>query len=153
GELQRLHNPVSNARALRTGKPRSQAISGGDLRTDSDVLEHGELGKDLGDLKSTRHAAHDALMRGKRGNVVAVEPDGSGGRCEKTADEIEKRRLARAVWPDHGVQFAGRYTQRDILHRDKTAEAFRHVPDVEHTHASLFWRTKPNRPRGKNSTT
>ena len=63
-QLERLLDALrGSARALRAADPGPQAVSAGDLGGDADVLEHGEFGKDLGDLEGARHAARDALMR------------------------------------------------------------------------------------------
>ena len=44
-------------RRFRAVDPGPQAISAGDFGGDADILEHGEFGKDLGDLEGSRHAA------------------------------------------------------------------------------------------------
>ena len=65
------------------------------FHSDADVLEHAEVGQNLGDLEraydTLRHATNNRLP----GDVVLREPDLTSRRPQKTADQIEKRKLFR----------------------------------------------------------
>ena len=78
-----------------------------------------------------------------------------GARREKAADQIEERGFAGAVRPDDRAQLALGDAERDVLHRDETAEAFGRRSLTSSTFMLLSPRlaAMPSRPRGKNSTT
>src|SRR5690242_20171238 len=132
-----------NLLRFRTVDPGTPAISAGDFGSDPDVLEHRELGEDLGDLEGACHAADDALMGGEAGDVVAVEADAAGCRREIAADQVEEGSLAGAVRANDGAKFTFGHVQRNVAHGDKTAEAFGDAVDLEHVHALLRWK-KPS---------
>jgi hypothetical protein len=74
-QLQRLFDPGMDLRLFSPVDPRPQTISAGDFGGDAHVFEHGEFGKDFGDLKGAGHAAGDALMGGQFCDVLAIEAD------------------------------------------------------------------------------
>src|SRR6056297_1514032 len=59
---------------------------------------------------------HAALGIGA-GDGVIVESDTARGRGEKPCEDVEKRGLAAARWPQHAHQLAGIEFERDILKR------------------------------------
>ena len=110
-------------RRVGAAEPRAQTVAGSDLGGDADVLEHGELGKDFGDLEGARHAQRDPLVGGEAGDVAAVEQDRPGGRREEPADQVEEGGLAGAVRSDDRAQLALRHGHRYVAHGDEIAEA------------------------------
>src|SRR5437868_7433104 len=86
-------------------------------------------------------------------DVLPVEQDAAGGRGEKSADKVEKGRLACTIGPDDRPQLAVRDRHRHAADGDQAAEVARDVLDLEQAHdAALRW-MMPSTPRGKNSTT
>src|SRR6202521_2186063 len=132
--------------------PGPQPVSAGDFGGDADILEHGELGENLGNLERSGHAERDPLMRGEPRDIAAVEIDGAGGRRKESADQVEEGGLAGAVRSDDGAQFALCHIKRDAADGDEIAETLADILDFKNVHALLRCR-KPSNPRGKNSTT
>src|SRR3954447_12723446 len=86
-------------------------------------------------------------------DVLPVEPDAAGGRGQKSTDQVEEGRFARAIGPDDRAQFAVLDGHRHAADGDQAAEVARDVLDLEQAHdAALRW-MMPSTPRGKNSTT
>ena len=113
----------------------------------------------LVDLEGADDAAANPLVRGERGDVVAVEEDGPGGRLENAGEQVDQRRLAGAVRPDQGVAGAALELERDVVGRRQAAEALderargedrrhRFVPAPNHVHG----RTKRSRPTSTSTT-
>ena len=152
-ERQEFGDPLLDPGPRRAAEPRPQPIAGGDLGRDANVFGDGKLGKDLGDLEGSRHAARDPLVWRKRRDVAPVEQDGARGRREEAAHQIEERRLAGAVRADDGAQFAGLDGQRHILDGDEIAEPLGGGVDLEQGHAFAPARSMPSTPRGKKRTT
>src|SRR5262249_21729691 len=59
-----------------------------ELHGHPDVLQHGELGENAGDLERARDAAPAARGSGERGYVLATEENVSRGGREETGDEM-----------------------------------------------------------------
>ena len=83
-QLERIFDVAVDLRLFRTVDPWPQTISAGDFGGDAHVFKHGEFRKDFGNLEGPGHAEGDPLMRGKPGDVTAIEPDGSRGRRKKS---------------------------------------------------------------------
>ena len=83
-ELERLLDLAVHLRLLGAADPGAQAVAGGDLGADPHVLEHGELGKDLGDLEGARHAERTRLCAASAVTSLPVEGDRAGGRAERS---------------------------------------------------------------------
>jgi len=66
-----------NLCCLRFANPRAQAESISNFGGDADVFEHRELGKNLGNLERSGHAASNAFMGCKPRDVVSIEDDGA----------------------------------------------------------------------------
>ena len=133
--------------------PWPQPITRRNLDGDAQIFPHRQLGKDLGDLKGTRDPAPDAPRRQQIRDVLLVEQDAAGGRGQKSADQIEEGRLARAIGSDDRPQLAVLDGHRHVADGDQAAEVARDVLDLEQAHvAALRW-MMPSTPRGKNSTT
>jgi hypothetical protein len=152
-EFKRLADEAADFTLLLAADPRPQTIAVRDLGRDAQVLEHRELGEDLGHLKGARHAELHAPMGGKRRDVDPVEGDPSRARRKKAADQVEEGRLAGAVRSDDGAQLSLRHAKRDAVHGHEIAEALGDIIDFQDVHAALLRAMTPNRPRGKNNTT
>ena len=72
---QQFRDPLLDPGPRRAAEPGPQPLAGGDLDGDAQVLGDAQLGKDLGDLEGSRHAARDPPLRRKRRDVPPVEQD------------------------------------------------------------------------------
>src|SRR5262249_23056615 len=101
------------------------------MRTDGDVLVHGEAGERLHDLEG----AHDASPRHEMGrharDVLAAVKDAAFARRQEPADDGEQRGLARAVVPDQRADPPGFYGERNIVDGEEAAEAFEYALDAK----------------------
>jgi len=70
-----------------------------------------------------------ALIGQAREALARVGPEVAG-------DEVEERRLARAVWPDDGADRATRDAEADPAHGLEAVEAFLEIADVKQPGAS-----------------
>ncbi len=97
---------------------------------DRGVFEHGEFGKRAHDLKRAREPK-PADMFG-RGVLDALAGKGDAARIRRkdAGDQIEQRRLAGAVRADDGEDRARLDIERNIVDRDKTAEALGHALEL-----------------------
>ena len=68
-------------------------------------------------------------MRRQVGNALTLEPHFALARPEKGSDELEERRLAGAVGPDHRQDLAFSDREGHAIHGDKTAEALAEIGD------------------------
>ena len=87
-------------------------------------LERRQARKERVDLESAGKATVHALMRLEIGDVGTVEHDGAGIGCEHAGEEVDERRLPRAVRPDERIACALGQLQRQVLRDDERAEAF-----------------------------
>jgi hypothetical protein len=76
------------------------------LGGEPDVFLRRELREHVRDLERPSEPCARASERRLRCHVDAVELDTPGGGTEQPGDEVEERRLAGAVGPDHGEQLA-----------------------------------------------
>src|SRR5207237_4536176 len=86
-----------------------------ELDGDADVLQHGQLREDAGDLEGTRDAAPAARRGGERGDVVAVEEDTTRRRRQEPRDQVEQRGLPGAVRSDDRPQLARLHRETDAV--------------------------------------
>ena len=63
-----------------------------------------------------------AVGNGKRSNLLALEPDPTGGRREMARDHAYEGGFAGAVWPDHAANRARLEREVDIVIGDQAAE-------------------------------
>ena len=61
-----------------------------------------------------------------------AEPHAAGVGADEAADDVEQRRLARAVGADDADDLAGRDRQRDVVERRQAAEAHRETVHPQH---------------------
>ena len=86
------------------------------------VLEDGEVRKELRDLKRSGDPSRRPLMRRQTGDVRPVQGDVSRRRPKLAADDIEQRRLARAVRPDERMALARLKRQVHVVDGFEAAE-------------------------------
>ena len=95
------------------------------------VLPHGQLREDRRDLKSATDPGPGDHVRRLARDVAAVEDHLARGRLQLAGQQIEERRLARAVRADDGVAVALLHLQADVFDRAQAAEVFAQVLDAE----------------------
>ena len=100
-------------------------------RADRDVVEHGQIGKRPHDLERPSKAGARDPLRREPVDAFARKPDRSPIRLEDACDEVEQRRLARAVGADHGEDLGWRDGQRNVVDRYEAAKALRHAAEFE----------------------
>src|SRR5262249_22166709 len=88
------------------------------------VLEHAQVGKHGRDLERADEAEPGDVGRLAARDVAALEADPAAGRRQEVGQEIEARRLPRAVGPDEGVNGATPHAQVHILDGDEPAKLF-----------------------------
>jgi len=104
------------------------------VRADEHVLEHGHVRRQLQVLERPRDAeAHDPVRRLAQ-QVFAVVADCAAVRLVQPRDDVERRRLARAVRPDQPCDLALFDAQRELVEREDAAEAPADVVDLEQRH-------------------
>src|SRR6516165_785970 len=111
-------------------KPERAEKSGAETRADAGehVLHDGELAKRPHDLKRAPNPEPGDPIGRKVVNVLLLEPDLSAAASHRAAEQIEERRLAGAVRPDHAEDFARKDIDAHIADRKQAAEAPRQLP-------------------------
>ena len=97
------------------------------LHGQSHVFQHREVGKQVGQLKGPPQTRTGAGRRAHAVQVVAVEQDRATGGLDLPGDEIEVRRLARAIGPDDGRQCSRPKCAADGVHRHVSAKSHRQI--------------------------
>src|SRR6516165_369493 len=95
--------------------------------THQDVVFHGESHERSHELEGTRDALAAYLVRGAPGDVRTVELYPASIRSERARDEIEQRRLARAIWTHDPQHVALAHGEAHTVDGTDSAERFRHV--------------------------
>src|SRR2546427_6616252 len=75
-------------------------------RRDQYILEDGHVPEELGDLKRPRDAARGDLVRAQAVHPLPLEPDLAGVGTVEAGEQVDRRRLARAVRTDHPANLA-----------------------------------------------
>src|SRR6476646_1723610 len=108
------------------------------LQSNADILQHGQMRKDSGDLTRTNHAPSRNLCGLFPRNVMAVEPDGSPCRRQKFREEVEKCSLTGAVGTNKSVNSSLADPEIHVTHRDETLELFNQVSSLENVASIHF---------------
>jgi hypothetical protein len=101
------------------------------LQGDAHVLQHREVRKDRGDLERAHHAAARDDVGPLRGDVAAVEVDRSAGRGQEAREQVEDRRLARAVGTDQRMDGVAAHAQVDAVDRHEALELLGQVASLQ----------------------
>src|SRR6185312_8043862 len=101
-----------------------------------------QVGKHLGDLERAHDALAHAMHDGAVANVLVLEPDVARRRRHEAGDQVEERRLARAIRTDHRAKLAFVHRERDVLHRLQLAEVAADMTQAEQGRVDV-----PGRPR------
>jgi hypothetical protein len=108
------------------------------VRADHDVLEqrHGREQREV--LERAGDAVVGDAVRLDAQQIGAVEVESAGGRLVDPADDIEHRRLARAVGSDQPANLTLVDRERQTVERDDATEAQGDVLYIEQCHACLL---------------
>jgi hypothetical protein len=112
-------------------KARQEARIAVQMAPDHDVLERRHVEEDLQVLEGARDAASRALGGRALRHVLACEHDPAGGRRVDAVDQVEQRRLARAIRADDRVDLALRDREVELRHGGDAAEALGQALDRE----------------------
>src|SRR5262249_49414872 len=86
------------------------------------VLLHGERAEEVRDLKRAGETERRSPVGRDAGHVPPEEPDRAGGDRQLTRDQVEERRLTRAVGPDQRAALARPHGERDGVDGPQPAE-------------------------------
>ena len=98
------------------------------------ILARRHFGKQRGDLEGARNAEPADLVACQAGDRMAGEPDRARARPDRAGDDVEQRRLARAVGADDGAHLAFLDAHGDLVERDQGAIPSRHAVKLEQRH-------------------
>ena len=91
---------------------------------DHDVFERGEVGEQADVLEGARDAGDGYPIGREAGDIAPVEEEAACVGPVDSGEEIEQRRLARAVRADQAVDFALSYGERSVLEGAQSTEPF-----------------------------
>src|SRR5687767_623852 len=128
-EVDELESVVSAAPAIGLAEPARARV-----RADEDVLEHRHPGEERDVLERPCDAAADDLVWGEPQQIFAVVENRAGIRLVESRDDVEGRRLARAVRADQAEDLTLGDVERDVVEGDDSPEAASEVLDGEQRH-------------------
>ena len=128
---------VSAPTSIRPRRPQVLRIS----PSDPDVVPDGQGREQLEPLVGPRQAAPGPRRGSGLGDVVPVDHDPSGLRCQQPADNVEQRGLAGAIRADEPRHSRGRYRDGDVAEHLGPAEGQANLGDLKSGH-----RPPPRRP-------
>jgi len=114
------------------------------------VFQNGEAGERPDDLKRTADPDPRRTVRADMRDVHVIEPDASFVGMNNAGDQVEQRRLPRAVWSDDECDRGLFDGERDVTHRAQPAEPLADVIDFQQRHHLVLTDTfasSPARPR------
>ena len=116
--------PGTKERADRTGPPL-------ELKRVGDVVAHREAAEQQVELERPHHSAPGNQVGARSGDVRASKEDLSRRRLEKPGDEVEQRRLARAVRPDDAEDLPFPDVKVEPVDRVHAAEALLQIAGLK----------------------
>src|SRR5712691_9537268 len=143
---------------VRGGGPvKREARAVGALDGEQHVVDHGELGKERGDLERAPQAQASAAEGREPRDVAVEEGDAARRRPDEAGDGVEERRLAGAVGAEDDEALALSRGEADGAEGLETAEVVGQALDGERRGhrltATRRARTTPRIPAGANSVT
>src|SRR5262249_23185046 len=115
------------------------------------VLLHGHVEEEPEGLEGARDAALDDLMRLEPDHALSGELDLARVGCVDAGDQVEQRRLAGPVRPDHAHDLALVHVEVEPVDAQQSPEALRDAAQVEQARAHAVASTPldPSRPWGR----
>src|SRR6185437_1376618 len=108
-----------------------------------DVAQERVAGEQRDDLIGARQPQMRAAARRVVDDFAPEEPDRPGLRPDLAGDEVEERRLAGAVRPDHQATLARLDPEIDVGGDAQSAEGLGEAADLERSHWPLPWLRRP----------
>src|SRR5450759_5974733 len=93
------------------------------IETYHDVFDRAHFAEQLGVLERSCNSQPPNRMGSAAIDPFAFERDRSAIDRVEAGDDVEHRTLARAVWPDHGLDRSPSDIQRNLIERHDSAEA------------------------------
>ena len=112
--------------------PEAERVARMSLDRQCDIVEHGEVEKQGGDLKRARETERASPVRRQVGNVASIEEYSPLLGADFAGKLADQGRLAGAVWADDSVQLADRHFERDAIGGEDTAESLGQVANLQH---------------------
>src|SRR6185437_13318404 len=114
------------------------------------VLFHGQIQEKAQRLEGARDPAARDLVRLEAEDRLPLEANVPGVGLVDARHEVEQRRLARAVRPDHADDLALVDVQVEPVDAREAAEVLRHALDLEQPgHQTISTRALPSNPCGR----
>src|SRR5438128_1237014 len=104
------------------------------MPSDLEVLHDRELGEELRVLEGLDEAGGGDVVRLAAGDVLALPHDAAARRADETGDEVEQRRLSRAVGAEDADDLAARDRERDVVDGGEAAETLGEPADLKQRH-------------------
>jgi hypothetical protein len=92
------------------------------LHRQTNVLQYGQIGKQIGQLKRTPDATLGALRRAEPGDVFPVQAHRARGGWQLPRNQVEVRGFSGTVGPDDRGQRAGTELAAHVIDGDMTAK-------------------------------
>src|SRR2546427_727533 len=123
--------------AVTTGQGRKPgaAPAVGQAVRDHQVFEDRHRREDLGHLERAAHTEPGDLARREADELLAAKTDRASARVRVTGDEVDERRLARAVGADDGDDLLGRDGDVDVAGGHDLIEQLRESAHLQHRRA------------------
>jgi hypothetical protein len=116
---------------MRCWTPELEVVAARRLRCQTDVLENGEIGKDVGNLERTTDAQMNGSVDWLTGDVAPLEQNLSAGRFQVAAQQVEQRGFPRAVGTDNGMQRTSANPDTHTIHRYQRTKGFGQAASFE----------------------
>jgi len=121
-------------RLRQTQRGGKHAIRRALMITDHHVFDDGHVFKEAQILKRARQAERGALVRRESAKRFSVKTRVAARGRVNAGNEIEQRRLARAVRSDERDDFVRFHRERNIIDGENAAECFGEMFDLEKGH-------------------
>ena len=119
------------------------------------VVDHAHVEEEPQRLERARYAALRDRVRRQPTRLVAVEQDLAGFGPVDPGDQVEQRRLAGPVRPDHADDLVLVDDEVEVVDHDEAAERHRQATELEQPlrrrsgHQTISTRAVPSRPCGR----
>ena len=98
---------------------------------DHDVVHSGETAEEADVLVRPRHAERGDAIRRQAVDAASVQLNLSRGGPQQSGDQVQERRLTRAVGADQPVHLAIADGERGVIHGAHASERTRHAGERE----------------------
>ena len=123
---------VASARGVRRARPAEVEAAARDAaHGEEEIVPDREVAEQQRRLVGAPQSHADAVVGRHLGDVLAEEAHAARGRREVAGDDVEQRRLAGAIGPDHRPPLARRHRERDVLDGAQRAECPRDALELE----------------------